>query len=518
VEFININSKIDKLNSCEVEDFIDANASFRHFTLGIEIERFRHIADLDITLDHPVTLLAGTNKVGKTSILLLLACSHEKFMRLDASKPEPTWREHGWKDVLAFTSYENEANDYSYKLKWRLGTKVSTGEGKRLASSKAWSGLGKKAKDRTNAKIKKREVRLIDLERLLPARSFSASLLRKAAAGQNTALSKDIVRAFCYILELPYIETCEILEVAGHVNKRCYLIKAPGSNYSSYSAASGEESLINLLRDILEAPNDSLILIDELEAGFHPSVQRKLAKVICQISWEQKKQFVITTHSSTLIDALPSASRKFIEFHNNQYRCIAGISPQAALSKMDSIGHPLVRLYCEDDLAEFMIRKVTTTISKEYKNFSRLFEIVRSGPANMVKLDYERHRLHFENLRNKVGYCAIFDGDYHDKQGYKDLVGDGEYVYFLTPYVAPERNLGSCFIESYPNQELEAFLEADNHHAFFKKMVEMDLAADIEDAKNKCYGTFESSNAYQDHFSSLKDFLVTTATTFSNSI
>src|SRR6056297_691421 len=161
VDFTNINSKIAKLNACDVNTFQTSQNSFTHFALELKVERFRHLSEVMLPLNHPVTVLAGTNKIGKTSLLLLLACSHEKFMRLDASKPEPTWREHAWKDVLTFTKHETETNDYTYSMKWRLANKSQTGEGKRLASSKSSSGLGKKSKEvRRNAKIKDREVRL----------------------------------------------------------------------------------------------------------------------------------------------------------------------------------------------------------------------------------------------------------------------------------------------------------------------------------------------------------------------
>jgi predicted ATPase len=516
VDFTNINAKIAKLDAYDVASFNNPQNSFKHFALELKVDRFRHLKDVILPFDHPVTVLSGTNKIGKTSLLLLLACSHEKFMRLDASKPEPTWREHAWKDVLTFTKHETEKNDYSYSMKWRLAHKAMAGKGKRLASSKSWSGLGKKSKEaRQNAKIRDREVRLIDLDRLLPARSFSASLLRKSGNATLSKMSDDLARAFCYVLDLPYNASFKISEVGSHVNKRCYLIESPAHSYSSYGAASGEEALINLLRDILDAPDGSLILVDEIEAGFHPAVQRKLVKVICQIAWEQKKQFVLTSHSSTIIDAVSEKSRKFIEHHNGLYRTISGITPQAALSKMDSIGHPLVRLFCEDDLAEFLIKKVAAEVSKERKYFTRLFEVIRSGPADMVKMDYERHKHFFNQLRNKIGYCAVFDGDHCNKAGFKELGESDKFVHFLKPDTAPEVALAKAYLASYPNIELEAFLVADNHHAFFQKMVDMELAVDKGDAKNKCYTAFEASAEFNAHFDALKAFLIETAIHFS---
>jgi predicted ATPase len=280
VDFHNIERSIEKANKVDVRQFDNAVNSYVNFTLEINVARFRHLVNVKVDFSNPVTIISGTNKVGKTSLLLLLACSHEQFFRLDASKPDPTLRAHIWKDVMAFTKYETEKNDYSYKLKWRKGKKVLDGEGKRLASSEAWSGLAKKAKDRTNAKIKDREVRLVDLDRLLPARSFSASLLRKAANATSAKLSEDVSKAFCYVLDIAWTQAFSILEVSGHVNKRCYVVDNGNGAYSSYNAASGEESLIAILRDAIESPAGSLVLIDEIEAGLHPSVQRKLAKVL----------------------------------------------------------------------------------------------------------------------------------------------------------------------------------------------------------------------------------------------
>jgi len=118
----NIDAAIKKLDLYDPLTFINANNSFVQFVNRITIEDFRHIHNLDISFDHPVTIITGTNKIGKTSILLLIACSHHAFKRYDSTKPDSILREHTWRDVLSFTSYENRTRDYSYKLYWRVGT------------------------------------------------------------------------------------------------------------------------------------------------------------------------------------------------------------------------------------------------------------------------------------------------------------------------------------------------------------------------------------------------------------
>jgi len=503
----NLDNKKKELENCNTSKFISLDQSFKKFISEIKVNRFRHITDLTLTFEHPITVISGTNKIGKTSLLLLLACSFERFLKLDSTSPLPDLREHSWKDVLQFTSHENVNNDYSYELKWRLAGQMRSGEAKRLSSSKSWSGLGKKSSDksRINAKIRDREVRLIDLERILPSRSFSNALYRKANAAKRVRLNEEVEQAFSYVFDM---EKIELFEAGVHINKTCFLISRPEESYSSFNAASGEEAVIYLLKDIIESPKNSLILIDEIEAGFHPSVQRKLADIVQYIAWRDKKQFVITTHSPTLISAFPSKSRRFIEKTPSGYRVIPNISHQAVRSKMDSEGYPLIQLYCEDALASFLINKILVSITKSHPHFHKLVNIIKSGPIDQVKNDYERHKKNFSQFKNKIGYCAIFDGDHKDHPVYSNYFeNDSENTLFIYPYEAPEKFLVRAYLTENGNQELRAALEHTNHHSLFKKMIDFGLATSESDAQSHCYAAFCNTPEYKKHISDMSNFL-----------
>lgn len=505
----NIKSAKNQLKNCETSLFINTGESYRHFTKRLKVNSFRHITNLDITFEHPVTIISGSNRIGKTSLLLLLACSHEQFKKIDSTSPSPSVREHSWSDVMTFTSYETATNNYSYELFWRVGPTERNGEGKRLSTSKAWSGLGKKSADKTrlNAKIRDRDVRFIDLERMLPARGFTNALFRKTSKATIIRLSDEVEKAFAYIFS---ISTVEISEVGGHINKYCYLIsKPPFPAYSTYNAATGEESLISMLRDIIDSPHGSLVLIDEIEAGFHPSVQRRLVDIIQYISWHHKKQFIITTHSPTILSSVPYKARRFIENTCGGYQVASGISPQAARSKMDIIGYPLVYLYCEDEEAEFLIKQILISINTTHPQFDRNFNVIKSGPINEVRDDYTRHKRNFRQLKNKVGYCAVFDGDYASDPLYSQHTKNSDdFVSFIYPYLPPEKFLVRSYLESHPNSELEASLTHDNHHNLFIKMCELGLATDIADARNKCYSAFQNDREFQQHKDELTNLLM----------
>jgi AAA15 family ATPase/GTPase len=511
----NIEDAKKKLDSTSVGTFLQIDNSFRSFIKSIEIKSFRHIKDLTIEFKHPITIISGANKSGKTSVLLLLACCHEKFMKLDSTSPLPTLREHNWGDVFSFTQHESISTDYQWSIHWRVANKPLSGTGKRIALSKAWSGLAKKSSNtsRENAKIRNREVRLIDLERVLPGRSFSNALYRKSFEVAPVRLRPEIEQAFAYVFEL---ESVEIKEISQHINKSCFLITHSTGSYSTYNSASGEESVIYLLRDLIDSPKDSFILIDEVEAGFHPSIQRRIAEIIQYISWTDKKQFIITTHSPTLLSSFSSRSRKFIDISPMGHQIHEEISHQAARSKMDSIGYPLVRLYCEDELASFLIKKILVKISRDNTHFDRLINIITSGPINEVKMDYIRHKRNFNQFINKIGYSVIFDGDYKNDPVYNTLESSStDFASFIYPYEKPEKFLVKAYLANDEVAALRAAYAHDDHHTLFEKMVALGLATDRSDARNICYRYFESSAEFALHEQGIKEILLKSVSHFS---
>lgn len=513
----NVNDSKKKLRGYDPNHFT-GGVGFPQFVNKLQVKEFRHIKNLEITFDHPVTIISGSNKIGKTSILILLACSHYNFMKVDSTKPASVIKRHTWRDVLQFTTHENTTKDYEYHLYWRVGTEHRNGKSRRLHTSKSWSGVGKASSDptRKNAQIKDRELRFVDLERILPARNVSNSLLRKISTTAQSRVHEDIEKGFCFIFGLPL--NVEIFEIGSHINKKAFLIKTPTDSYSSYNAASGEESVLNILEEIVTSPSNSLIIIDEIEAGFHPRIQRKIADVISYISWRDKKQFIITTHSPTFMSAFDAKSRKFIEPKlNGDTRCINKISKNAAFSKMDSESYPLIHLYCEDDIAEFIIRNYLIKLNSTISYFDRLVNIIRSGPADQVKNDYERHKRNFNQMRLKIGYACVFDGDYKNDPLYSHYhLNPNENSLFLYPFSAPEKFLVKAYLTNNPNIRLQSALSINDHHTLFLEMVNEGLAADESQALNLCWTEFSKTTEYQLLESRFNEFITSATSKFSN--
>ncbi|MDT3388166.1 MAG: AAA family ATPase [Bacteroidota bacterium] len=508
----NINGYKRSLDENNVAVFSDTTNSYRDFLFRIKVNSFRHIRDLDISFDSPVTIISGGNKIGKTSVLLLIACSYVRFLHIDSTKPDTLFRPFSWRDVISFTKDETDNGGYSYELFWRVANSpVKHGEGKRGEGKQSWTGLGKLSHTgRVNAKIMNREVRFIDLDRIHPARGCSRRLNFKASHSRKQPLAREIVDCYKYIFRIA--EDINIFQTGSHINKRVYLIERVNGNnreaYSSFNDASGEEALLNMLVDMWEAGDNALLLIDELECGIHPETQRRLADIIQYFSWVKKQQYIITTHSATLLSAFPQKSRKLIEVNHGVYSVISKPAVETVFSKLDSEQHPLVRLYCEDEIAAFCLKKLLIRISEEKSSFSKLINVVRSGPADKVRSDYERHKVLYSQMIPRQGYCCVFDGDMRNQQGFRKYIGDdAELVFFLPSDQAPELFLCEAYLNESPNEQLQAFIRIGNHHDVFNEMVRLGIAVSRDDALATCWQAFSRTGGFDQFYQEFRDFM-----------
>ena len=73
------------------------------------------------------------------------------------------------------------------------------------------------------------------------------------------------------------------------------------------SAGCGAQQILPIITQVFAAPTNSVILVEEPEAGLHPHAQRDLANMLCD-AVAHGLQLVITTHSETLLKSLVEAT------------------------------------------------------------------------------------------------------------------------------------------------------------------------------------------------------------------
>lgn len=491
---------------------ITKEKEFPIFLTNLEFEPFRHISKLNLTFKTPITVISGTNRSGKSTILMALACSHFDFKKRNPKNGK--LERHTWSSLMKVTTHDIQKEDWTYYITYKTGKKTERKRGQRKKDTKKWNGIGKK-----ETQFKMRQVIFIDLDRIVPARFYGSaiySMSRKASLQEiSTAKVIEIEKYISYILE----ETFELKRIAQHLDKEVF--KYQNTNqYSSYNAASGEEVLSRIIIDIVEAPKSSLLLIDEIEMGLHPKVQRRLIDVIRNICRNDNKQFIVTTHSSTILDSVNSQSRIFIEKNpSNNYKAIQDISVTAALTKMDSKSFPLVDIYCEDNEAEKIIKKGISKIEKDKKinNFSELINIIVSGSADKTYNYFISAKDTFLLKKVKSGFACILDGD---MRNIKNSKGSLTYpsqnnLHFLFSSECPEKFLTRAYLEVHPNVTIEYYLENENSHYLLKAIVDNSDFNDTNEVFDYCWSLLIKTEKGKLYFDSLTKFLIDIAKKYS---
>ena len=104
---------------------------------------------------------------------------------------------------------------------------------------------------------------------------------RRNRISENTTLDEQGLKYVSYILSTKYTE----IKLVRHTFYNCegYTCKFTRNsiNYSEAFAGSGEFVVIRIVKEILEAENKTLVLLDEPEVSLHPGAQEKLLEFLC---------------------------------------------------------------------------------------------------------------------------------------------------------------------------------------------------------------------------------------------
>ena len=130
--------------------------------------------------------------------------------------------------------------------------------------------------------------------------------------------------------------------------------------YSEARAGSGELKVVNMVRQILDAPHHSLILLDEPEISLHPGAQLELLNFFLEQIKRKNHQIVFTTHSPTMIKNLPpSAIRLFTKnVGAKSFSIKENVSPIVAFMDFGETVSQKKNVFVEDETAKLIIDKI----------------------------------------------------------------------------------------------------------------------------------------------------------------
>ena len=399
-----------------------------HFLDEIRLSGIRGIDDLRVMFDYPVSVIAGGNASGKSTVLFAAACAYKV--------PDA-----GVRDFVPSTLFP----DYRPKRGTRRdGTQTltmefdySTPDGRlsmRWRRSKGWnrSFFGRKG-----GKQPQRPVYLRTLTNLSNP-SEVRGVLRMSRANippNETPLTASQINFAQKTLPFNYAEVINL-----SIGKKNLLFaehKGGAAAYSELHMAAGERAILRLSQELAQL-NGALVLIDELEAGLHPWVQQVLMLQLQQLALRNDLQIIVTSHSPVVLDSVPLNGRIFLE-RNDEGR-VKLLPPYRDIIQDALYGrsNDTLNILCEDDVAESILHGALDCLPPDQQMTRKFVRVGRNTGAS----EFPTHAAAFRKFGMLGNFVFILDGDQRhsglDQKIRNAAGGANAPVLFLPGDSAPE--------------------------------------------------------------------------------
>jgi hypothetical protein len=220
-------------------------------------------------------------------------------------------------------------------------------------------------------------------------------------------IGKNELKAISFILGREYSEAMSVHHTFFRNPGYSVLFKTNHAKYSEAFAGSGEMAVVRLVQEVLAAPDNSLILLDEPEVSLHPGAQRRLSAFLLDEIKKKKHQVILTTHSPALIKDLPKEAIKVLcqNPESGRFSVRENLLPVEAFFHIEFIHENKKNLYFEDKLAKEIFTKVLNSNGIEKSN---MFNLIYN-PGGCTTISKEFITVFCREV--KSSNFIIFDGD-----------------------------------------------------------------------------------------------------------
>lgn len=367
-----------------------------HFLTEICIDGMRGINDLRVLFDYPVSVIAGGNASGKSTVLFAAASAYKV--------PGA-----GVKDYVPSTLFP----DYRPKVGRLEDDKrpiviefnFSTPDGQRAMVWRRAKGWNRSFLGRKNARQPQRKIYLRTLSNLSNPSEVRGvlSMSRLKSAPQETPLTASQIDFSQKILPFQYSEVVDLSDG----NKRLlFASHKAGTAYSELHMAAGERSILRLSQEIANLKN-ALVLIDEVEAGLHPWVQQLLMLQLQQLALRNDLQIIVTSHSPAVLDSVPANGRIFLNRNDDGRVTVQPPYQDIIQDALYGRSKNKLKVLCEDDVAEGILQGVFDVMLPQQRANRDLVQIGKNAGAN----EFPTHAKAFNKFGQIHDFIFVLDGD-----------------------------------------------------------------------------------------------------------
>lgn len=374
------------------------------FLEEVRIEALRGIGRLRVPLTYPVSVLAGPNACGKSTVLFALACAYENT--------EKTLREFG--PSTMFPDFKSTVPEMPSDRQPDAALEFdflheSKRQSMRLARGK--KGWNRSFQGRKGGKQPRRQVYLRTLANLGNPSEVRSVLQLGQRSPKKEVLTADYIALAQRILPFRYHE---LVLISAKKKDVLFAQREGGSGaaYSEFHMSAGERAILRLSNDLSHLQG-ALVLIDEVEAGLHPYTQQILMLEVQRAALRNDLQVIVTTHSSVVLESVPPEGRIFLERKETD-DSVEVVPPQRDLIQKALYGRSLDKLsvLCEDEQAEGLILGVLDVLNPQLNLAHSDVEVGRDAGKD----EFPSHVRALAKFQNLASFLFVLDGDGRSKQ------------------------------------------------------------------------------------------------------
>ena len=367
-----------------------------HFLAEIHLQGIRGIDDLRIPFDYPVSVIAGGNASGKSTVLFAAACAYKV--------PGA-----GVKDFVPSTLFP----DYHPKAGIRKDGKgeiliefdYATPDGRRSMRWRRVKGWNRSFLGRRNARQPERPLYLRTLSNLSNPSEVRGvlNLSRLNAAPRETPLTASQIEFAQQMLPFRY---AEVVNLSSGSKNLLFAAQESGAAYSELHMAAGERAILRLSQEIAQL-DGALVLIDEVEAGLHPWVQQLLMLQLQQLALRKDLQIIVTSHSPVVLDSVPAHGRIFLERDDTGRVTVLPAFRDLVQDALYGRSGEALNLLCEDAAAEGILHGVFDKLLPDQRIKPESVRIGRNTGAE----EFPAHATAFRKFGRIHHFVFVLDGD-----------------------------------------------------------------------------------------------------------
>jgi len=356
----------------------------------VQIDGLRGWAGQAVELNFPVVAVVGENGSGKSTLMKIAACVYDSKDKEKRFYPSAFFVETHWDKIQGV------------RIDFRVKRGPNVDSFRMTKLTQRW---------RVPDNAPKRDVFLLDIARTLPldASVGYAKIARSAAAEIESAEINDSFRErLSHVLGRNYSKA-RFATSDVDSKRQVGLLEREWGELSQFHQGAGEDATLDLFRTLQGLPDNSLLLIDEVEASLHPRAQRRLVRFLLWLARHRRVQVILSTHSPFVLQELPQEARILLLPGPQGLSVVYGVSADFAMSRLDDEVHPEAYVFVEDRDAEILLREILASSEDTAKLLHRI-AINPVGPANVVAM------LGTLGKAGKLPYnsIAVLDGDHED--------------------------------------------------------------------------------------------------------